>query len=124
MTPPSQPTPGPWQEITACQIYGPDAKLAPFTDSEGTHHPDYRTSLVALVYGDNGSATANARLIAAAPEMLVILRETLVALPNHTADCSMGPGPIRIQPSGAACCLFSETHANARALLAKIENGG
>ena len=55
-----QPTPGPWQEIESCQIYGPDSKLQPFTDSEGTHHPDYRTSLVALVYGDNGAARANA----------------------------------------------------------------
>ena len=74
-TPTAQHTPGPWQVISG-NVYDAESKPAPFTDTDGVHHPDSRSGLIALVYQDHeGRANgANARLIAAAPEMLALLR--------------------------------------------------
>lgn len=85
-------TPGPWQVIDGA-VYAPWSTPAPFTGTDGTPHPNYHTGLVALIYGtlyhsgapdavEDGDKDANARLIAAAPELLAAAR----ALVNE-ADC-------------------------------------
>lgn len=76
-------TPGPWQVINGF-VYAPWSRIAPFTDGDGVHHADYRSGLVALVYGHvatqwdpasvDADRDANAYLIAAAPDLLQVAR--------------------------------------------------
>lgn len=63
-------TPGPWLVNDAGHVYAREFyKPAPFTDTEGNHHPDHMGGLVALVYCCfdseylNGSREANAEFI-------------------------------------------------------------
>lgn len=76
-------TPGPWQVLNG-NVYHASAAPAPFTDAKGVEHPDYLSGLIALPYstgGDRktpaGNVAANARLIAAAPELLEALQLAL-----------------------------------------------
>lgn len=78
-------TPGPWQVIDR-HVYGANARLAPFTGPDGVYHKDHVDGIVAIVY--DGASTvdgANARLIAAAPELL----EALQAI-HDEADHAIG----------------------------------
>ena len=67
---------GPWKIIDG-NVFGADAALSPFTDDKGEHHPDHHSGIVAIVYRDHEYEAdgANARLIAAAPELLEALKE-------------------------------------------------
>lgn len=72
----------PWLVNDAGHVYAREfCKPAPFTDTEGNHHPDHMGGLVALVYSCfdseylNGSSEANAEFIVRA----VNAHEALVA---------------------------------------------
>lgn len=93
-------TPGPWRIIDG-DVYGADAQAAPFTDTKGVRHEDFHDGIVAIVYrnGESEAGGANARLIAAAPELYAIAE--------------------RITIDGAA--ITPELVSAARAAIAKVE---
>ena len=94
----TQHTPGPWV-IVGHQIEGPTK------DQDGF---DRVVAYVHLRQPRNGSAEANARLIAAAPEMLAVLRRLVAVDANPAADS----------------LDVTRVADDARALLAKIEGKG
>ncbi len=75
----SQPTPGPWA-YDGVRVYAPAFDtVTTFTNDDGVE-VEHRQGLVALPYGcgpigEYGPALANARLIAAAPELLAACLE-------------------------------------------------
>ena len=79
----TQHTPGPWILDAKGYVYAkPFYRPAPFTGLDGVHHPDHMAGLVALPYNpdrDSGDHSANAQLIAAAPDLLDALKRITVA---------------------------------------------
>jgi hypothetical protein len=85
MTQTTKHTPGPWQDNDAGLIYGQvsaDDDEAPFICDVCDNQPDYTER-----------EKANARLIAAAPELLTALKGTLFALDENME----GGGPTKAQ---------------------------
>lgn len=102
-------TPGPWH------LDRHDGFREPSTDDFAIVAPT--VICPAIVWGGLRESEANANLIAAAPDLFAELRETLIALPDHSRDCKGWD----VSGTGAACCFFAERHRNARAVLAKAE---
>lgn len=76
-------TPGPWSHVNGNEIHDKAARY----DNAGTRIGDTpnRIAVIEYPYADPEGQDANARLIAAAPEMLTALRR-LVACPDVNAD--------------------------------------
>ncbi len=98
-------TPGPWQigktDATALRVYAPHGQT---TRSDLATVKLYGTGADAAI----DEAEANARLIAAAPEMLEALRWAIPALVNHT---------------GRGCKITDEAFARIEAAIAKATGG-
>lgn len=88
VTSPAQHTPGPWVLDGHGHVYAEAFRRpAPFTAADGTEYADHTTGLVALPYScGDAEAIANARLIAAAPDMREALGITQRTVRGTWAD--------------------------------------
>lgn len=123
----SEHTPGPWKGEYVC-IVGPTNEMRPHKNKETGEESLHPTELIALVYdcpakdhmpGDGvGEMDANARLIAAAPEMLTLLQSIF--------DDKVNGREVRFDSKREYYVADIEggEYARIRALLARIEGKG
>ena len=109
-----QHTPGPWQVASHhARGYG-----ATITRENGAHSEAVVDVVDFNDYHRDAEVAANARLIAAAPEMLKALKNTLRALVQHIEDGAKRDG-ISLDQLAQLCPCWDEEVQEARAAIAK-----